>query len=239
MLKRLCASEKCEESLYDHLLNVGECCEFLVRELNIDLNSQLGLLAGILHDVGKGIKLYQEFYNVIGSFVGHEYFSALFAKYVVDSIGLKDHEKFIVLYSILMHHQASGSFYDRLDHLMDKLKNMKNNVEVLYFEETIRDVLSKLLSSICSSREIEESLAKYSKTVTNILRELYVIKSPIIYVFNINLFDIPIYARHLARSLCGIVMVCDKYVASKARGGKENPYFTSIRDMLKGLGYIA
>jgi len=239
MLKHLCASEKCEENLRNHLSNVGKCCEFLARELNISLNPQLGLLAGILHDVGKGIKLYQEFYNVIGSFVGHEYFSALFAKYVIDSIGLKDYEKFIVLYSILMHHQASGSFYDRLDHLMDKLKDMENNVEMLYFEEAIRDILNELLSSICSSKEIEESLAKYSKTVTNMLRELYFIKSPIIYVFGTSLFNIPIYTRHLARNLCGIVMVCDKYVALKARKGKENPYFTSIRDMLKGLGYIA
>ena len=247
MRKYLCASEDCKEKLRDHLLGVGNCCSFLIKFTNLNINPSLGLVAGSLHDIGKGIELYQneEYYNIVGSFVGHEYISALVAKYLTLSMKLKVEEQFIIIYSILMHHQALGPVHDRLDSFINKYNEVKERFkgdkEILKFRDEIIGILEKALGSMCNKEDIYASISRCESTLQDIVNRVYVEDPATAYLYvlpdNVDILRLPTYVFHLARNLCGILMVCDKYIASKAREGKRDPYYLSVEDLLKGLGY--
>ena len=240
MTYKLCASEDCQELLHDHLLNTGKCCQQVIKNLIIYINQDIGYITGVLHDIGKALNIYQKKLNYIKTFVGHEIISALIAKYLIDNLDIDIKAKFSIIYAVLMHHQASGSVYDRFDSLLAIYKELiskDKDFRLLKFDGEVTDVLCDVLGTIFNREAVSKAIDLCEKNLKRMFKEYNIMK----YIMpkEISLSTISLRARHISRSLCGILMICDKFIASRARArkGRVDTYYSSAERLIKSLGY--
>ncbi len=140
---------------------------------------QLGvhaLLAGLLHDLGKILRLYQgqgehkclpsKANPQQCSYTGHEVFSAiLVAQLLKNTKTLSQEDKRIIVYAVLAHHQYMGTPIERLEKLLRKLEELrlldKKRMEPVSLLEPAIDVSQLLRNTIQQLRReklLEESV---------------------------------------------------------------------------------
>ena len=143
----------------------------------------IGILAGILHDIGKSIDIYQKciLYNPetkACSYTGHEVFSALLTIKIIDidSIPLnivKDLATFlscndddakkalikVIAISIISHHQAMGSPYDRLESFIYRITKKYRSTKL----EVCRSVIEVIEEAIKRAKEVLQEDYLYIK----------------------------------------------------------------------------
>ncbi len=232
-------SIRVEEYLVDHLGEVAYYAYTTTGRYTRPL-AELALLAGLLHDVGKAICIYQQCLPGSSdgcSYVGHEVFSAVVAAKLLERANwLEMDERRMIVYAVLAHHQYMGPPWERLSALRYKLKSQR-----LSPENTIRlEVgLGELLRAALT--RLREKLQGYHalRVVGQLEATAYGVRGIELDYGLQRLVASPSHSWELARQLgdlapkdmdkpsswikarilAGIVMVVDKYVAAKARSG--------------------
>ena len=258
------------EYLDDHLHFVAVWTYVQLLRNSIPL-AYLGLLAGLLHDIGKALEVYQQcrFFSEEDHsclYTGHEVFSAMLAREIlsqfsmpqdiindlhltlnrlgisVEASRLEEYAREIVLYSILIHHEAMGDpirrFIDFKSRVVRQIKDAKD------LENLIR-VSNKLIHALKNAarrtRELLklEHLNSFIETLVstdnkildncnNIIRRLFSLKNYFDYfsvkqeLLNIlSLYDIVTLRDErllvLARLITGSLIMADIYVACTSR----------------------
>jgi len=226
------------EGLVKHLVGVLKVSLDLAERMRISdpLIIRSLHLASLLHDIGKSLKMYQDepYFVDKGVFPGHEILSALIFLNISDELGsLSDEEKCIILYSIIMHHQAMSSMYDRLLYLSGRFvctkeeEYLKNTLLEIgkYIHVSPNRILTLYHKSVIPLTRISAISMKRKQAR---IREFMKCFKPAFQLMERSSKDTILKAR----LCCAILMIADTYVAMKNRG--EEPS-SSYRKMVFSL----
>ncbi len=249
---KLCAfykDGKCIEPLDAHLSSVAIISKYIAGTLYGALGTEfekLALVTGLLHDIGKGLTLYQE--EMIG-FGGHELISALIAyKLLLNRcINLCKEDLVPIVYAILVHHQRQEPLPSRISSLSRRLMKIKHlhrrkelfpdplvklihrlfneyKIPVLgtgfnCIERTLKEVEQDLLESISIwSRRFS---SRYEPSI-DIITELFGEYNSILEELSGTNYFKYLVLIHRSRVLSGVLMAADKYVSVVCREERKD-----------------
>jgi len=264
----LCAfygDRKCVESLDTHLSDVAIISKYIAGTLYGALGTEfekLALVTGLLHDIGKGLTLYQE---EMTSFGGHELISALIAyKLLLNRcINLCREDLVPIVYAILVHHQRQKPLPTRISSLSRRLMKIKR---LHRGKELFPDPLTKLIHRLftkykipildtgfnCIERtlkEVEQDLlesisiwsrrfsSRYEPSI-DIITELFGEYNSILEELSGTNYFKYLVLIHRSRILSGVLMVADKYVSVVCRE-KRNEHEEGKDKTLKNPYYLS
>ena len=236
------------ERLAKHLEEGAYYAYTMARVKSVELG-KAALLAGLLHDVGKALKLYQQC-MLVGQggeclYTAHEVASALIAEKILRDLHVIDHvHKGYVLWAVLYHHQAMGSPLKRLDRLVKSVKSV--DTEMFSVDNRLGNEIANAIESLCQRvdpgvRDVVEDLKRAVKDL-----DWYTLGVEVAKVFS-NLDKMVVehvwrdvvkqVSRHvrmvelrdelLCRVLTGIVILSDIYTASRSRADRERHLLAS------------
>jgi len=222
-----------KERLIDHLINVSNMALKLAKSLNISDAYIIKSLkiAALLHDIGKAFKIYQDNPSLAeeGKFPGHEILSTVISEPIMNSIDLSPEERSIVTYSIISHHQAMSSIYDRM-------KTLLKFFSCSHEESHLKNILLTMSGHLNMTQK--EALDVYEQVTEPLLRisEIHIKRVNTRIKSFMNLIEKPLqiidYSDETtllkARICCGILMIADTYTAIKARGGKPTSTYRQM-----------
>ena len=192
------------EDLLTHLTEVAGCAKRCAEALGLDKNAiEASCIAGLLHDVGKAVRAYQE----KCTFPGHEIVSSAIAIEILNNIDMGSFYRSSILYAIALHHQALRS----LKKALDDTKYLGANIKVY----EIWEELSEKAKEVCDMQfpNIKIELLEI-KDLYNVLGKLrfgaLVENKPPNEAFK---------GLGIVRAISGCVIICDNHVAYRNRGG--------------------
>ncbi len=211
-----------EEELRSHLKNVAFECERLARRLWPGRFNREPYLAGLLHDIGKGLSFFQPMLKERGVAPCHEVFSFIIANPLLEKLTRSKEEKAVVVYAIVMHHQGMSSFRERA---VEGVLNLRKQLKRVGWRSSSECELLSLLLEVFEGEldrlEVEGCFEGIVELVYGLLRNPTVGGRGLMrQVGEVErlLFDrVGLLCR--ARVLSGLVMVADTFVASRSRGG--------------------
>ncbi len=235
---------KVVEYLEDHLADVA-IRTYLQIVRNNHCIAYLGLLAGLLHDVGKALEIYQrctryhkEDSKASCSYLAHEVFSAIIANEILDHIhvprniiedvaamlkcGIEEvwsYTKKIIVQAVLSHHQAMGLPIDRLYNFKESIGRVPRNLFRIRVElaDTLRDAVSKVSKILGIEVEVELDVDAVRKLDEEVMN---IIGRPSEASQKLQQLASLAGHRHLAiaRFLTGCVILADIHTACTVRG---------------------
>lgn len=142
--------EGVEEFLANHLAETAYHAYVLAskRETIVRLAA---LLAGLLHDIGKALDIYQDCVLKTEkrcSYLAHEVFSTIMSAEILENLSKEVplEAKCYALHAILFHHQALGNPLERIGELVERLAKQKTGAS--FSEKRAKQLAAELLETV-------------------------------------------------------------------------------------------
>jgi len=245
------------ERLAKHLEKSAYCAYTMARVKSVELG-RAAILAGLLHDVGKALKLYQQCMLVSQRgeclYTAHEVASALIAKKILRDLHTIDSVyRGCILWATLYHHQAMGSPLERLDRLVKSVKSV--STEMFSIDNRLGDEITNAIENLYQRvdpeiRDVVEYLKHVVKDldwhalgieVAKVLSNLSVMSVERVWedilerVFR-HIEVVELRDELLCRVLTGIIILSDIYTASRTRAdGKRHLLASCLERYLRFL----
>ncbi len=138
------------ETLVDHLVGVAYYAYLITSNIQNNLIRYSSLLAGLLHDVGKALDVYQRclLSSKYGdcSYIGHEVFSKLIAFRILEKTEIETKIKAYTIYAIMHHHQARGGPVEGIHEFIRRVK--RKGVDILVTGGTLEQLSIELVEAV-------------------------------------------------------------------------------------------
>ena len=212
------------EELLDHSLEVARVARALVESLKL-WHGDCIALAGVLHDVGKADEGAQERLEAEKGVAGHEAVSFAVSYRVLEAVGIRGEERFLVLVPILRHHQAMNPVGERLVYARDWYRGRANL-------EELADVIARGLASIGLSADrgdILEALRSWPRSVGELETTVRRVQEELSDYYA----DAKLSLR--ARVLAGALMAADTYAARRRPRRRETLYSREVKRFIESI----
>ena len=190
------------EDLVEHLSGVAECSRRCAEALGLDNVAKAICIAGLLHDIGKAVKGYQDECR----FQGHEIVSVAIAMKILDGVHLDPLHRSLILYAIAAHHQALRPVAEVIDRAREIVRTRLMGSGLRSLIDRAKNICGIDLPDI----EIEIGEQDISRTIGEIRFASIVERQTHSKALEI---------LGVMRTASGCVIVCDNFVAYRNRGG--------------------